>query len=165
MLTCIEAFELATQLKAVLLGQDNIKDNALWMLAEDFLKCFVAINSSHHVEPAIAQRGRDHCQFCPAIVNNKYLLPWHTSIPFLCKGAIRSARLMGKKGYRYPSGSHAQGLAPGASACAATQRTRRLPSSAQTRAHIIVACRHTRLPIYQMLFDSLDQLNRVKWLG
>src|SRR5690348_9383933 len=99
MFTPIKTLQLPAQLEAILFGQDNVQNDTLWMLAKNLLKSLVAINGGHHIEPVIAQRSRDHRQFCPAIIDNKYLLPWHTSIPFLRRGAIQYAQLMGKKGY------------------------------------------------------------------
>jgi hypothetical protein len=82
MFTCFQTFEFSTQLKPILFWQDDIKYDALWMLAEDLLHGFLSINSRDNLEATVTQRRNHHGQLGPTIVNNKYLLTRHFIIPF-----------------------------------------------------------------------------------
>src|SRR5579864_6015797 len=69
--------QLAADLKAVLLGQDDIEHDALWPLRANHLQRFIAVSGGHHIVATLAQWCGDQCQIGPAIVYDQNLWRGH----------------------------------------------------------------------------------------
>src|SRR5438093_847452 len=84
----IRILEFATQLKTVLLWQNDIEDNTVRTLLEHFLNGLISIDCCDDLKTTVTQWSRNHCQLCPAIIHNKYFLTWHLRIPFLSQATV-----------------------------------------------------------------------------
>src|SRR5579884_41745 len=152
---CLQILESAAHLKTVLLWQNDIQDDTLRAFFEDFFNRFLAIDGGYNFKAAIAQWRHHHCQFCPAIIHDEYLLPRHPIITFLNMLHQR----MEDKGYSLIISPYGNRHVEEECECPSGPIAQPWAHS-----HAFLTHGHTLLPVDKMLFHGAHQFARIKRL-